>query len=32
VVEHLLHEAQERGLGDEDISALVKLYEERSSS
>jgi 3-hydroxyisobutyrate dehydrogenase/2-hydroxy-3-oxopropionate reductase len=32
VVEHLLHEAKERGLGDEDISALVKLYEERSSS
>jgi len=29
LVEHLLHEAKEQGLGDEDISALVKLYEER---
>jgi 3-hydroxyisobutyrate dehydrogenase-like beta-hydroxyacid dehydrogenase len=30
LVEHLLHEAKERGLGDEDMSALVKLYEERT--
>jgi len=30
LVEHLLQEAREHGLGDEDISALVKLYEERA--
>lgn len=30
MVEHLLHEAKERGMGDEDMSALVKLYEERA--
>jgi len=32
MVEHLLEEAKERGLGDQDMSALVKLYEERAGS
>jgi len=32
LVEHLLQEAKERGMGDEDMSALVKLYEERTGS